>query len=650
MEKCVHTLSDYAALLEGGSLLAQPIPRGLDRDAAVALVSYDSREVVPGTLFLCKGAHFKAEFLEAARRKGALAYVSQTPFPQVALPCIHVTDMRRAIAPLADLFYDHPSGKLKVIGLTGTKGKTTAAYYLKAILDEYLAQEGKPECGLLSSIETYDGIERFESHITTPEPLELQRHFAHAVQSGMEYLVMEVSSQALKYHRSLCTDFAATCFINIGVDHISPIEHPDFEDYFSSKLKLFRQGMVNCVNLDCDHAGRVRNAAQAAGRPLITYSRMQPGADVFASQIRKQGGDILFRVRTRSFEREFRLSMPGLFNVENALAAIALCQALDIPQRHIYAGLAKVRVPGRMEVYSSADDRIVAIVDFAHNRMSFESLFRSARAEYPGRRIVAIFGSVGDKALDRRRDLGETAGKYADLSIITEDDSGEEDTLSICREIASYAASQKGAYEINLNRGEAIRRAILDCTVPTVLLVAGKGTETYQKRGQEYVQTPTDGEYVRSFLQEYDTLHRLDSLEKTRTLLSLLPVLAQHSGKAVTVCGPAPREDLDALRAVGVRVAHCPDFLPGDADLRVERLIFLADMEGRRTLERMDARRAEELMEAGQFLPGILPLVRLCSRGLALGAEEAAVLDCRSEHALLLYMLNLPVPGIAVTK
>ena len=326
-----HTLSAYTALLEERGLLAAPLPETLDRSAPVELVSYDSREVAPGTLFLCKGAHFKAEFLSMAQSKGAAAYVSETPYPEVNLPCIQVSDMRLAIAPLADLFYGHPSGQVKVVALTGTKGKSTAAYYMKYILDEYQREQNRPECGILSTITTYDGLERFESHITTPEPLELQRHLAHAVQAGMDYVVMEASSQALKYHRTLCTDFAAAAFLNIGLDHISPIEHPDFEDYFSSKLRIFSQGAINCVNLDCDHADRVLAAAQRAGSPVYTFSQRDGEADVFASQIRKRGGDILFRVRTRRYEREFRLTMPGLFNVENALAAIAVCEALGVP-------------------------------------------------------------------------------------------------------------------------------------------------------------------------------------------------------------------------------------------------------------------------------------------------------------------------------
>ena len=561
-----RSLNDYIALLDSQNLLSAPIPEGLDVAAPVELVSYDSRNVVPGTLFICKGAHFKPEFLASAKEKGAAVYVSQTPYPQVDLPCIQVSDLRRAIAPLADLFFDHPSGRLNVIGFTGTKGKSSTAYYMKYILDEFQRQQGNPETGVISSIDTYDGVDRFESHLTTPEPLELQRHFANAAQSGMEYLTMEVSSQALKYHRTLCTDFAAACFLNIGNDHISPIEHPDFEDYFTSKLKIFAQAAVCCVNLDCDHAPRVLQAARDSGKRVITFSQKDPEADVYASQVHKDRGDILFKVKTLRFFRQFRLTMPGLFNVENALAAIAVCEGLRIPESAIYVGLMKARVPGRMEVYSNSDDSVTAIVDYAHNRMSFETLFRSVRAEYPGRRIVTVFGCPGKKALDRRRDLGEVSGQYSDLVVLTEEDSGEEDTLSICREIAQHVQAQGCQYSIEENRGEAIRHAILSCQgKPSLVLITGKGAETRQKRGLEYIDTPSDVDYAIAFLREFDVHCGLDGLEKARNLLTVLPVLKRHEGQTVVVKyggsaiaddGGADTvlQDVAALRMVGVRV------------------------------------------------------------------------------------------------
>ena len=789
MEHTLHTLSDYIDLLEGRGLLAAPVPESLDRTAPVALVSYDSREVVPGTLFLCKGAHFKAEFLQMAKDKGAMAYVSLTPYPEVDLPCILVSDMRLTIAPLADLFYDHPSGKLKVIGITGTKGKSSTTYYLKYILDEYMEGEGKPASGVVSSIDTYDGVEQFESHLTTPEPLDLQRHFANGVSTGMEYLTMEVSSQALKYHRSLCTDFAAACFLNIGQDHISPIEHPDFEDYFSSKLRIFAQARICCVNLDCDHAGRVLEAARASGKPVFTFSQKNEEADVYASQVRKRGNDILFRVRTRRFFREFRLTMPGLFNVENALAAIAVCEGLNIPERYLYVGLMKARVPGRMEVYSNADETVTAIVDYAHNRMSFETLFRSVQAEYPGRRIVTVFGCPGKKALDRRQDLGEVSGKYSDLVVLTEEDSGEEDTETICREIAQYVAAQGCEYSIEPNRGEAIRQAILGCREPSVLLITGKGAETRQKRGSEYIDTPSDVDYVHSFLQEYDVRHGLDGMEKVRNLLSILPILNRAEGQTVVVKyggsaigaeaeADTTLQDVAALRMVGVRVVlvhgggkHITALLSklnvptrfengyrvtdegvlGAAELalsaqvnkaivqdlaglqvsavgisgkdgglitaavkdpalgrvgditRVDpkvldtlldagflpvvspialgedggtlncnaddaaravaeamgahKLIFLTDIGGvlidshntKTAVPRMDAKRAEELIDTGLIAGGMVPKVQGCIHAVRAGVGEVSILDGRVEHALLLEMLGQRVQGTTIT-
>ena len=789
MEEIIHTLGEYLDLLEEKGLLAAPVPADLDRSAPVPLVSYDSREVVPGTLFICKGAHFREDFLRSAREQGAAAYVSLTPYPAVDLPCILVSDLRLTIAPLADLYYNHPSGSMNVIGITGTKGKSSTTYYLKYILDEYMDAEGKPLSGVISSIDTYDGVEKFESHLTTPEPLELQKHFHNGVKTGMEYLTMEVSSQALKYHRSLCTQFAAAVFLNIGTDHISPIEHPDFEDYFTSKLRIFDQGRVSVVNLDCDHADRVLEAAKKAGKPIFTFSRKNEEADVYGFQVRKRGTDILFKVRTRRYQREFRLTMPGLFNVENALAAIAVCEALRIPEQAIYVGLMKARVPGRMEVYSNADDNVIAIVDYAHNRMSFETLFSSVKAEYPGRRVVIVFGCPGKKALDRRVDLGQVAGEHADLTILTEEDSGEENTLDICREVAVHVAEKGGSYVIEPDRGQAIRQAILGSEEPTVLLITGKGAETRQKRGTQYIDTTSDVEYVHQFLQEYDVRHGLDGMEKVRSLLSILPVLKRHEGKTVVVkyggsaFGAENKidtilQDVATLRMVGMRVvvvhgggknitalmkkvgveSHFEngyrvtdeaalevtelalsaqvnkaivtalaqlevsavgisgkdggliraitkdpalgrvgsitkvntkvlntlldaDFVPVvspialgedgggyncNADdaaravaeaLGAEDLVFLTDIGGilidshntKTAVDRIDIRRAEELIETGLIAGGMVPKVRGCVHAIRAGVGQVSILDGRLEHTLLLNMLGQRASGTIIT-
>ena len=500
MDLTLYPLREYCGLLDKLGLLSAPLPNRLDPDRVVELVSYNSKEVVPGTLFLCKGAHFKPRYLADAAAQGAFAYVSETPYPEAELPCILVHDIRRALAPLAVKYYNDPSQKVKVIGVTGTKGKTTTAFYLKSVLDGHLASKGV-SCGLVSSLETWDGVERFPSHMTTPEPLELQRHLAHAAASGLEYVVMEASSQALKYHRTLGTKFAAAAFLNIGTDHISPIEHPDFDDYFHSKLKIFAQANFSCVNLDCDHAQEALSAARDACGAVITFSRRDPAAGVYGHDVRKAGGDLLFGVDAAQLTGQYRLTMPGLFNVDNALAAIAVCRGLGIPPEAVREGLARARVPGRMEVYSSENGSVAVIVDYAHNRMSLETLLQSARAEYPDHRVVAVFGCPGGKALDRRAGMGEAAGRYADRVFLTEDDPDEEDPVAICNEIAAHVSCP---CEIWPNRSEAIRQAILSCDRPTVVVIAGKGAERHQKRGREFVETPSDTQYARAFLREYD--------------------------------------------------------------------------------------------------------------------------------------------------
>lgn len=563
----VRPLGDYWQLLLKNALLISKKPLSAELLARpVKLVSCDSQQVEAGTLFLIKGIHFKGQYLADAVSKGAFVYLADRVWPEAGdVPCIVVSDVRRAMALLADFYYGHPSGKLSVVGITGTKGKSSTTYYLRYILDEYLSSRKRPSSGVISSIDTFDGVENFESHLTTPEPLDLERHLANAASSGLEYLTMEVSSQALKYDRMVGVNLAAAVFLNIGYDHISPIEHPNFEDYFTSKLKIFDHSDLAVVNLDTDEVQRVLNAVADRGSRLITFSEHDPAAVVYGSDVRKQGHDILFRVRTPRFSREFRLTMPGLFNVQNALAAIAVCEGLGISEQAIYVGLMKARVPGRMEVYQNVNGRITAIVDYAHNRLSFEKLFLSVKEEYPGRRVVIVFGCPGKKALDRRKDLSEISAKYADLVVITEEDPGEENVLDISREMAAHVETLGCDYSIEPDRGEAIRMAIMSAESPTVLLITGKGAETRQKRGTAYIDCPSDVEYTKKYLHEYDVAHHLDGMEKVLGLLDTLPRLAASAGKTLVLKygGSALGEDgavdsilrdVAALQMAGVQV------------------------------------------------------------------------------------------------
>ena len=504
MEAHSRSLGDYYQLLLKHNLLADLRPLPADFARPVALVSCDSQVVVPGTLFLCKGAAFKPAYLADAVKRGAFAYVSEKVYPEGgSAPCIQVTDIRKAMGLLADLAYGHPSGKLKITGITGTKGKTTAAYYIRGILDRWRQEAGARATALLSTIVTDDGLERRPAKLTTPEPLDLQRHLSNAVEAGCGYVTMEISSQALKYGRVIGVDLACAVFLNIGEDHISPVEHPDFEDYFTSKLRIFSQANTAIVNLDCDHARRVLEAASRCPQ-VLTFSQKDEHAHIYAWDVEKVGQHIRFQIKTPRYTGVMELGMPGLFNVENALAAIAVAEAYGIPEEAVRAALLEAAVPGRMEHYESADGQVSVIVDYAHNGMSLEALLRSARAEYPGRELTVLFGCTGGKGIDRREGMGNAAGQYADRILLTEDDPGPEEVADICADIQRFLDPYGKTGQVIEDREEAIDRAILDCQTPAVVVLAGKGCETAQKRKHGPEPSIPDGLLAQQALRRRD--------------------------------------------------------------------------------------------------------------------------------------------------
>lgn len=497
-----YILGEYISIMKEQGLLIDTNAAEI-KEAAVEYLTYDSKKVINNTLFICKGASFKAEYLLEAIRSGCVCYVAEKKYEEAEnFPYIQVKDIRKAMPYLANRFFEEGWKQLKMTGITGTKGKSTTAYYVKAIVDDYLIAQKKKESAIISSIDVYDGVEFKESHITTPEAVELQEHFRHAADSNIEYLEMEASSQALKYDRLIGTRFDAGVFLNISEDHISPIEHPDFDDYFQSKLKMFEYCDVACVNLDSDKAEEILKAAKAS-KKVITFGT-KFGSDIYGYDIRKDGDEIAFNVKCDRFDEEVRLSMPGLFNVENALAAIAVAYVYNIPFTYIQSGLLRAKSSGRMELYKSHDKKIIALVDYAHNKLSFEKLFDTTLKEYPGYKIVSIFGCPGKKALLRRRDLGTVAGKYSNKIFLVAEDPGEEPAEVISRDIAQYVEVQGCPYEIIEDRGQAIGQAIGEAKEKTVFLITGKGNETRQKYGKEYIDCPSDVAYVKKYIEEYN--------------------------------------------------------------------------------------------------------------------------------------------------
>jgi len=498
-----YALEAYIEELQGRKLLLRHDCTLETAKQTVDHVAYDSNKVMRNTLFVCKGAGFRETYLHDAVRKGAFAYISEVRY-DAPVPCLLVSDVKKALALAASMFFGEPAKGLCLTGITGTKGKSTTAYYIKYILDDYMRVQGKPESGIISSIDTYDGVIREESRLTTPESLELQMHFRNAVDSGIENMVMEVSSQALKYGRLHEVRFDAGVFLNISEDHISPIEHSDIEDYFASKLKIFSQCRTACVNVDSDRLPEIMEAAGAAER-VLTFG-IREGADIYGYNITKRGWDTVFRVKTDRFDREFVLTMPGLFNVENALAAIAVAYTLRIPEEHIYTGLRKARSSGRMEYFANkAKDRIV-IVDYAHNKLSFAKLYETVKAEFPGMKIVTVFGCPGGKAYLRRKDLGLLAGLHSDKVYLTAEDPGPEETRTISEDIAQYVRQNNANCELIDDREEAVRDAILTSEPGTVILITGKGNETRQKYGNKYVPVLSDVELTKKYLAELEDM------------------------------------------------------------------------------------------------------------------------------------------------
>ena len=505
------TLASLAALLDEQGLLAGTANLTADAGATpVTGADCDSRVVRAGHVFVCKGAAFKPAYLAGALRAGAVAYLCDknraAELSAVApeTPALVASDLRRAMALVSAAAWGHPDRDVRVVGITGTKGKSTVSYMLRAVLD---GDEPGSGTGVIGSIDTYDGIESFESHNTTPESPDLWRHIANTRAAGLPYLDMEVSSQALKYDRVLGLTLDVACFLNIGRDHISPVEHPDFEDYFESKLRIFDQARSAVINMDCEHAEVVAARAERCPRVLRFSAEGRDGADVWASDVRSKLGRVSFVAHAPSWEGEVKLAMPGLFNVDNALATIAICELLGVGVDKIVPALAHATAPGRMELLGREGSRVSGLVDYAHNKLSYQRFFPSVKKEFPGYRIIALLGAPGGKAYERRTELPQEAAKWSDYLIYTEEDPAHDPVEEICAQMA--AATPEGVpYEVICDREEAVRRAVelaYEGEGPAIVCLLAKGDETRQHVGDDFVPCRTDGEIFLEAIEKYES-------------------------------------------------------------------------------------------------------------------------------------------------
>lgn len=462
-------------------------------------LSYSSADGTPDTFFICKGATFKEEYLRDAIAKGAGVYLAQSLYEGVDCPHILVSDIRKAMSLVSIAFYQKAYRNFRVVGLTGTKGKTTTTYFMKNILDAFCRRNPQlcaaQKSAVLSTVEVDTGIEHHEAHLTTPESPDLQRYFAQTRDSGLPFLTMEVSSQAYKLSRVYGMDFDIGMFLNIGEDHIGPLEHTDFEDYFSCKLQLMEHCRTAIVNREMDHAQRVLEHARAHAQRVLTFGKLET-ADLddddcwILRDIQKEEQGFTFTTSHGLAQDSWRIRMAGRFNVENALAAILAAKALGVDDQSIREGLLQNEVQGRMNLFEK--DGVTVLVDYAHNFLSFQKLYESLKADYPGQRIVVVVGCPGGKAQLRRRDIGTLSGQNADYLYLTAEDPQFEDVRSICEEIASFVKPYGTPYEIIEDRAQAVEKAITTAQKGDVIVLAAKGEEVYQKVRGEYVYYESD--------------------------------------------------------------------------------------------------------------------------------------------------------------
>ena len=452
------------------------------KDVVITDITYNSKACTKDSLFFVKGANFKAEYVLDAVNNGAGIVVSEKEYETGEAGLIVVKDVRQAMVIVAEVFFGKAYEKIKMIGLTGTKGKTTTATYIHSILNEYLSKR----TALLSTVETYTSTRCEESKLSTPEAIELQRYIKEASDNNLEFLTMEVSSQAYKAKRIHNMKFDMGIFLNISEDHISPAEHPNFNDYLNCKLEFIKNCKNVVINRGTSYYELVETAAKNAEKIITFGSKEYKGkVDYYYTNIRKEDGYLLFDICNNFKTETYRTKMFGDFNVENATAAIVVSKELGVQEEYIKRGVEKTLVSGRMNVFEK--DTKTIIVDYAHNRLSFEKFFESVVKDYSGQKIYAVFGAPGGKAYGRRKDMAEVASLHCTKIYLTADDPQFENVLDICREIATFIACD---YEIIEDREQAINKAFSEMKENSVLCLLAKGEDKYQQiRGkhEEYI-------------------------------------------------------------------------------------------------------------------------------------------------------------------
>lgn len=446
-------------------------------DIEIENIESDSRKVTKNTLFVAiKGFETDGhKYIEQAIKNGAIAVMVQegekVKVPQEVTIMV-VPDTRRSLAIMACNFYKNPSRKFKLVGITGTKGKTTTSFMLKTILEK----QGL-KVGLIGTIAKYIGNKCLgESIRTTPDSLELQRIFAQMVEEKVDVCVMEVSSQSLKLDRVYGCDFDIGVFTNFLRDHISEKEHPTMEDYFESKVKLFT--MCKTAYINADDFQVVKLEKMELPCEIKTYG-IDNSSNLLAKDITITNTSADFKAKLIDHNERIKVFIPGRFSVYNALAAISVALQLGVSAENIKEALLEVRVPGRSELVDNKKD-LAIMIDYAHTPESLESILHAVKTYTKGR-VISVFGCGGDRDRTKRPLMGEVSGKIADYTIITSDNPRTEEPLEIIKEIEKGIKKTNGKYICIENRKEAIKEAIEMANKKDIIVLAGKGHEPYQE-------------------------------------------------------------------------------------------------------------------------------------------------------------------------
>ena len=458
------------ALLSGVALLGG----SADEDVEISGISYDTRTIRPGELFVALTG-YKTDghrFLREAVEKGAAAVICRRA-PDEPGPWLVAADTRAALAAVSANWFGRPADALTVIGVTGTNGKTTTTYLLKAMLEGVLGAK----VGLMGTNQNMIGAEVLPAHRTTPESWEVQKLLRDMADSGCTHVVMEVSSHALALHRVDGISFKVGIFTNLTRDHLD--FHGTMEEYRRVKGLLFRQTGTAVLNLD-DEAGRYY--ASIVTCPALTYSENKDQADVTAKNIRLFPDRVEFEALTTGAIARVRLPIPGGFTIYNALGVIACGLALKLPLPQVCASLAEAKgVKGRIEVVPTPTDYAV-IIDYAHTPDALENILTTVRDFTPGR-VICLFGCGGDRDRSKRPVMGAIAAELADLVVLTSDNPRTEDPEAILADIQAGMEGSDTPCLVVPHRREAIRRALDEARSGDTVVLAGKGHETYQEIG-----------------------------------------------------------------------------------------------------------------------------------------------------------------------